>query len=242
MRKIGLLLAMGTALTAALPAHAIEINEDFNLAVTLTPMTDYRVGGLSQTSGNPALWVDSMLTHSSGAFLGYFTSNVDFGLKTRQESDYYVGISRPLTEDVRGTLMYIQYEFPKSSIINYSEWIGNLSAYGATLWVKYADDIKPFGDDRLIAALDYVYPLPYDVMFETHYGITDSKDDVYISTDGSSRSTYYDWSVGFSKQVWGITWRATYVDTDLSQHECLWIMGDGNACSATVVASASKTF
>ncbi|WP_416425152.1 TorF family putative porin [Pseudomonas sp. App30] len=242
MQKTRLLLSVVSLFSITLPIHAIELNNDLNLAITVTPITDYRVGGLSLTSGNPALFVDTMLTHSSGAFIGYFATNVDFGLKTRRESDYYIGISRPLTEDVRGSIMYIDYEYPKSSIVNYSEWVGNLSAYGATLWVKYANNIKPHGDDRLVAALDYVYPLPYDVTFETHYGITDSKDDVYISRDGSSRSTYYDWMVGFSKQIWGMTWRASYVDTDLSKTECAGIMGDDSVCSATVVASVSKTF
>ncbi|WP_137819658.1 DUF3237 domain-containing protein [Pseudomonas sp. 2FG] len=45
MRKSGLCLAGGLLLSLALPASAIDLNENFALNVTLTALSDYRTGG-----------------------------------------------------------------------------------------------------------------------------------------------------------------------------------------------------
>ena len=76
-----------------LSSQAIPLNDDFALEVDLTLASDYRTRGISQTQNDPALQAGATLAHSSGLYLGAWTSNVDFGggLKTRQEVDYYAG-------------------------------------------------------------------------------------------------------------------------------------------------------
>lgn len=242
MNKRALCLAGGLLLGLSLPVGAIELNDDFSLDLVVTALSDYRTGGISQTLGDPALWVDASISHSSGLYVGVFTSNVDFGTDTNREYDYYVGIARDLTENLSATLTYYEYDYPRDSEFNYGEWIGTLSAYGATVGMKYTKEVKPFSDDRNVLWLGYSFDLPYETSLDVRYGYSDAKDDIYVSADGSARSTYYDWEVGLNKSLLGFDWRLAYVDTDLSKAECASVNGYDDLCSATLVASVAKSF
>ena len=57
------------------------------------------------------------LTHSSGLYLGAWSSNVDFGggLKTRQEIDYYAGWLWQATDEVNLDLGYLKYATRKKA-------------------------------------------------------------------------------------------------------------------------------
>ncbi|MNO03014.1 putative bacterial protein [compost metagenome] len=67
-------------------SQALPLSDDFSLDMSLTAASDYRSRGISQTLGDPALQFGATLQHSSGLYLGAWTSNVDFGYdyKTRQ--------------------------------------------------------------------------------------------------------------------------------------------------------------
>jgi len=242
MNKKGLGLGAGLLYCLTFPAQAIELNEDVSLNLTVTALSDYRTGGISQTLGDPALWTDVSLVHSSGLYAGVFTSNVDFGTYTRREYDYYIGVAHDFTDDINATLTYYEYDYPKDSEFNYGEWIGTLGAYGATLGVKYTNEVKPYDDDRSVVWLGYAFNLPYDTTLDVRYGVNDAKDDIWVSSDESARSRYYDWEVGVSKEVFGFNWRVAYIDTDLSQAECASVNGFEDVCSATVIAQVAKTF
>ncbi len=242
MTRTRLGLAAGLLCGLALPAQAVELNEDFSLDLKLTALSDYRTGGISQTAGDPALWTDVTLSHSSGAYAGVFTSNVDFGTDTRREYDYYVGIAHAFTEQLNVNLMYVEYDYPKDSEFNYGEWIGTLGFYGATFGIKYTNEVKPFDDDRSVMWLGYTLELPHEAALDLRYGYSDAKDDVWMSSDGSTRHSYYDWEVGLSKTLFGLDWRVAYIDTDLSQAECASVNGFDDVCSATVVAQVAKSF
>ncbi|MBD8561862.1 hypothetical protein IFT91_24690 [Pseudomonas fluorescens] len=235
-------LSAGLLTCLGMPVHAIELNEDFSLKVAVTALSDYRTGGISQTLGDPALWVDASIIHSSGAYLGVFTSNVDFGTDAKREYDYYIGFAHDFTEDINASLTYYEYDYPKDSGFNYGEWIGTVGAYGATLGIKYTKDVKPFGDDREVVWLGYAFDMPYETTLDLRYGYNDSKDDVWISANGSARSSYRDWEVGLSKKVFELDWRVAYIDTNLSKAECASVNGFDDVCSATVIASVGKTF
>ncbi len=242
MSKKGLGLGAGLLCCLALPAQAIELNEDFSLNLSLTALSDYRTGGISQTLGDPALWVDASIAHSSGLFAGVFTSNVDFGSDTRREYDYYIGIAHDFSDDISANLTYFEYDYPKDSEFNYGEWIGTVTAYHATVGMKYTSQVKPHNDDRSVVWLGYSLDLPYESSLDVRYGYNDAKDDIWVAADESTRSHYYDWEVGLNKQLFGFDWRVAYIDTDLSQAECASVNGYDDLCSATVVASVAKSF
>lgn len=230
------------AFSLALPAHAIDLSDNLALNLTVTALSDYRTGGISQTLGNPAVWVDASLSHTSGVYVGVFTSNVDFGTDTDREYDYYVGFAHEFTDNINASLTYYEYDYPKDSEFNYGEWIGTLGAFGATLGLKYTREVKPFSDDRSVFWLGYAFDLPYETILDLRYGYSDAKDEIWVSADGSTRSSYYDWEVGVSKKMFGMDWRLAYIDTDLSKAECESVNSYDDVCSATVVASIAKTF
>jgi uncharacterized protein (TIGR02001 family) len=108
------------------------------LDVTLA--SDYRTRGISQTQNDPAIQAGVTLAHSSGLYLGAWSSNVDFGggLKTRQEIDYYAGWLWQATDEVSLDVGYLKYAYPKESQFNQSEAYGILSVYGVKLGAYYS--------------------------------------------------------------------------------------------------------
>lgn len=258
-------VAVGLAsASCTLPSQAFDLTPEVMLNVDATAASDYRVGGFSLTQGNPALLTAATLVHKpSGLFAGVFTTNVDFGTATRREFDYYAGIARPLSQNTRFSLAYVAYDYPKDSWVNFNEWIGTFGVYGATLGFKYSSNlqnpparqalaaqlapygvvIKPRDNDRFITWVEYNVPLPYQTLLNLRYGYTDTHDDqAYQAGDGSFRSTYRDWGVSLSKPFLGLLWKAAYIDTDLSRAECYSAFGSAGDCSATVVASVTKSF
>ncbi|MCE8022028.1 hypothetical protein HOP51_18220 [Halomonas sp. MCCC 1A11036] len=242
MNKTSAWLATGVFCAASFSAHAWEINDDFSLYLDIKALSDYRAGGVSMTSNDSALWLDATLVHSkSGGHAGIFTSNIDFGTEANREFAYYLGITRPITENLLGSFTRIEFEYPRDNQFNFGEWIATLSAYGVTLGVKYSDDMKPDAK-RTIAWLEYEHSLPHETTLGFRYGLTDQSRDIYVDDDGSRRSTYYDWEIGIGKRQWGLDWRLAYIDTDLSRSECASAFGASNVCSATLVGSISKLF
>lgn len=62
-----------------LGSQALPLNDDFAVLVDLTLASDYRTRGISQTQNDPAVQAGVTLAHSSGLYLGAWSSNVDFG-------------------------------------------------------------------------------------------------------------------------------------------------------------------
>lgn len=243
MKKTATQIVAGIACTFTLSAHALELTDELDLALDIKGLSDYRAGGVSMTNNDSALWLDTSLVHKeSGAHVGIFTSNIDFGTAANREFAYYLGIARPLSENIFASFSRIEYEYPRSSQFNFGEWIGTLSAYGATLGVKYTDDIKPFNDKRNIAWMEYEHKLPHGLSLDVRYGLTEAENDIYINSEGASRSTYYDWEIGIDTQQWGLDFRLAYIDTDLSKSECASAFGADDICSSTLVGSISKRF
>ncbi len=109
------LLLAGLALFPLASQAAIPLNDDFAVEVDLSLASDYRTRGISQTQNDPAAQAGATLLHSSGLYAGAWTSNVDFGfgLKTRQEVDYYAGWFWQANDDISLDTGYIKYAYPK---------------------------------------------------------------------------------------------------------------------------------
>ena len=102
MNALSVCMLTGLALTPLLSAQALELNDDFQLVITPTLISDYRANGLSQTLGDPAAQLSITLNHSSGLYAGLWTSNVDFGYdsKTRQELEYFAGYFWQINDNI----------------------------------------------------------------------------------------------------------------------------------------------
>lgn len=234
---------IGLLLSPLSQAQALELNDQLDLSLNVTALTDYRSRGQSQTLGDPALQASATLAHNNGLYLGAWTSNVDFGFdyKTRQEVDYYAGYYWQASDDVSLDIGHIRYTYPREGMFNFGETYGILSAYGAKLGVQYANDYA--GDQSYLwSYLGYAYALPGDIGLNLHYGQVDYKDPVLLASNGGSRSHYNEWEVKLDRNLAGLDWSLSYVDTDMSDAECLNYLGYDDVCSATLVLGVSKDF
>ncbi|MHA6195025.1 TorF family putative porin [Pseudomonas wadenswilerensis] len=243
MRRI-LLLAVTLA---PLASQAVPLNDDFNLDIDLALVSDYRSRGISQTQNDPAAQLGLTLQHASGLYLGAWTSNVDFGFgaATRQEVDYYAGWFWQANDDISLDLGYLQYRYPKNSEFNQSEYYAVLTAYGFSLGANYSDDAENlFGpsQDILYSYVGYETQLPLDVGLHLRYGRMDFKDPMFMSASEHFSDAYHEWEVKLTRELLGVTWGLSYIDTDLSKAECASSYGFDDVCEATLVASVGKKF
>lgn len=133
------------------------------------------------------------------------------------------------------------HRYPRHSAFNYTEYHAELNAYGAILGANYADDLG--GDQsRLYSYLGYGATLPHEIGLDLRYGQVDYKDPLLFSASGGTRDSYHEWEVRLSKEIVGLNWSLSYIDTDLSAAECASYMGFDDVCSATLVAGVSKAF
>lgn len=243
MRHVLQFCMAGLVLAPWASSQAIELDDDFSIALDAGLYSQYWSRGVSQTQGDPAIQGSATLLHSSGLYAGLWTSNVDFGhgSKTRQEIDYYVGYSWQATDKVSLDLAYYKYEYPKEGGLNYSEYFARLSALGFNVGGYYSDDL--WGNQSMLYSfIGYEATLPADVGLKLRYGLADYKDSLFISSDGSERDRYKEWQVTVSKQYFDLNWSLSFVDSDLSSSECLSYAGYDDVCSASLVAGVSKSF
>jgi uncharacterized protein (TIGR02001 family) len=248
MHAVKAMTLAGLTLLALNTAQAIELSDQFALVVTPKVLSDYRSSGISQTMGDPAAQLDLMLTHASGAYLGIWGSNVEYGhdwendddYGTRHEIDYYAGYYWQINDNISLDAMYNKYTTPGESQFNGSEALLTLSAYGLYLGGKYSLDTE---DDKFNTFIGYRTQLPGELGLHLRLENVDYKDDVFFNRDYSKdRENYNNWEIGLTRELVGVTWGLSYIDTDLSDAECESFSGYDDLCDATVVASASKTF
>ena len=224
-------------------ASAVQLNDDFTLALNAGLFSNYWSRGVSQTKGDPAVQGSVTLIHSSGLYAGLWSSNVDFGngSKTRQEIDYYAGYFWQATDHVSLDVAYYKYEYPKESSLNYSEYYAKLTAYGFNVGGYYSDNLY---DDQsyLYSFAGYTLELPYEAKLDLSYGKVDYKDPVFASGNGHTRDSYNLWMAKVSKPLFGFTWSAAYGDTNLSRQECMSFNGYDDICSSTVIFGVEKSF
>lgn len=241
------LVVLATVSLLAPSVYAVELSNEFVLDATFSLLSQYRTRGISQTQNDPAIQFDGMLSSkTTGLYLGTWTSNVDYGggSNVRQELDYYAGWYVPFTPDINMDVGYIKYSYTRGNEDNFSETYGILTAYGFKVAAQYSENALSFdkGQSTMYTWIGYETEIPYGLKLTTRYGKMDFKDPVFFSADGSTRNLYHEWEVKLSRIYSGLNWTLSYVDTDLSKHECYNTIGFGDACTAALVASVSKKF
>ncbi|HWR80835.1 MAG TPA: TorF family putative porin [Pseudomonas sp.] len=242
-------LALASLILApSVSVNAFELNDTLTLNVSPALVSDYRADGISQTLGDPAAQLDLMLSHASGLYAGIWTSTVDYGLDyaTRQEIDYYAGYYWQINDDISLDTWLTRYEYPKTSAFNSNDIQSELNTYGVLLGGRYSDNLhdEELNEEESLSSwyLGYQTLLPLDIGVRATYETVDYKDDVFWTTNGSSRADYNNWEIKLNKELWHLDWSLSYIDTDLSDTECESFTGYRDLCSATVVAGVSTTF
>lgn len=243
MKKAAVFAVSGAIACVAQTVSAITLTDDFELAFNVGAVSDYSTRGISYTQRKPAVQASAILAHSSGLYAGAWASNVDInGLDTRTENDFIAGYNWKINDNVNLDVGFLQYTYPKSSILNAGEAYGILTAYGFKVGTYYSNDY--YGDQAFM--YNYIgygtKALPYDIGLDLRFGVADYKDPAFFSSDGSSRNSYHEWEAKLTKNWVGLDWSASYIDTNLSQMECLSNIGDKESCSARILVGVSKSF
>jgi uncharacterized protein (TIGR02001 family) len=108
----------------------------------------------------------------------------------------------------------------------------------------YSSD-APGGDSKqssLYTYVGYETGLPFDSGLKLRYGNMDFKDPHLYSASGHGEDSYREWEVKLTHNLAGVVLGLSYIDTDLSQSQCLSNWGFKDVCTAMVVASLSKSF
>lgn len=229
--------------TLAASVFADEEYPAFTTTVEAGIVSNYISRGLSQSQNDPAAQAGITLLHSSGAYIGAWTSSLDFGndSRARQEIDWYGGYFWQATNDLSFDFTYFKYEYPHQSDLNLSEYVMKVSSHGAYARVNYSSNY--LSDQAYIYTLvGYDLALPYDVQLGVSLGRTDYKDSLVVDKDGKSKELTYDWQVSASKILLGAKWSLSYIGTDISETECLGLMGYRDVCSPALVVGISKSF
>ncbi|UZE25913.1 TorF family putative porin [Pseudomonas sp. B21-056] len=243
MKRTLLGLIVGAVLTQTPLASAVPLSENFELIGSVGALSEYSMRGISYTQRKPAVQATATLAHSSGLYAGVWSSNVDInGIDARYEADYFAGYTHQFSDKVGIDVGYIKYTFPKGTILNAGETYAVLTAYGFKLGSYYSNDY--YGDQSyMYNYVGYgVKDLPYGLGLDVRYGLADYKDPSFFSSNGNAKDSYREWEVKVSKNWLALDWSASYVDTNLSETECLQFQGDKESCSARLVVGVSKSF
>ncbi len=186
----------------------------------LTMGTDYMFRGLSQTGNKPQLQGDFNWSHSSGLYLGLWSTNTNFGdSEAHIELDPYIGFAGDIGDtDLSYDVGFWYYTYPGSDIdydfgeaygyLTYS--LGDLSLTGS-LW--YADNYfgKDFFDD--VSSLAYhgivAYQLPLGFSVSGRVG-----EQTFDETNGLTDQDYLYYDIGLSADWKGFAADLRWHDTD----------------------------
>jgi uncharacterized protein (TIGR02001 family) len=240
------------SLSAAQAAGASPHSLTGNLSI----VSEYRYRGINQTNQKPALQGGFDYAHASGFYLGTWASNVswlsdaDPSVSNSLEWDFYGGYKRSMG-DFGYDVGLLQYYYPGSYPGGFNS-PNTLELYVAGSWkmltLKYSHaltDLFGFSDSKNSSYTDLTgnFDIGYGTTLVAHAGYQ------YIpSTDGRSTSdcSYTDWKLGLTKDIIGLTWGLSYIDTNAK--------GDAGECyrsampynrdlgKGTVVLSVGKTF
>ncbi len=228
-----------------------EEEKGFEIAGNIALVTDYRFRGVSQTDGGPAVQGGFDVEHKSGLYAGVWGSNIDFGpgVDASMEIDYYVGIAGDITDKVSYDAGWIWYDYPQgdgnsggvAQNLDYYEWYASVSTMGVTLGMAYTPEFTADLNSYNYYYVDYSVGLPQDISLDLHYGISDYDDSANGNggdgDNGFGSEHDDDWSVGLSKDLFGVSFGLSWVDTNIGKTAC----GGTNNCSGQVVFSISKS-
>lgn len=206
--------ALALGLMASTPAIA---QKNDTLSVTgaltgnLTLTSDYRFRGVSRTFGDPALQGGVDFTLPSNFYVGTWASVIDKEIyaNTRGfEWDIYGGYKWKLSQGVIVDLGLIQYLFPTESLYSTLEGYAGVSYEWLSFRYSHALTNRFFGAENARGSqyfdLTANYPLGNGFHAVGHFGVQRIR----------NNNNHTDWRLGVTKDWKGVTWGASYFDTD----------------------------
>lgn len=211
-------LVAAAVAVSALAVPAVSTAADSSVAFNAGVVTDYRYRGISQTRLKPAL--QGGVDYTAGAFyLGAWASTIkwikDGGGGADVEIDIYGGYKGEIAKDLGYDIGLLTYQYPSNGL---NPSANTLEVYGAItagpVTAKYSHsttNLFGFAKSKGSGYLDISATFDLGGFSVTpHIGRQTVKN--------SGGFSYTDYSVAISKEISGITWSATLVDTSTSAY------------------------
>ncbi len=253
VRNLSVATALAGAAFVATPAMAADENgtaaaaSDFSVSGNVAIVTDYRFRGVSQSAGDPAIQGGIDIQHSSGFYIGTWSSSIDdrgSGLG-EMELDLYGGWRGNVASNLKLDAGLLRYVYPskdhgygKSDYFEpYVKVSSQFGPVGATLGVAYAWDQKALGSkDNLYVYTDLEVGIPKTpITVKGHLGYTDGVLAPDYVNGVNNDKTAFDWSIGASATVLGhLTVGVSYIGVEGKSFK--------NATDDAVVGTLSYSF
>jgi uncharacterized protein (TIGR02001 family) len=211
-------VAVAAAALSAVAVPSIALAADSSVAFNAGVVTDYRYRGISQSRLQPAL--QGGVDFTAGAFyLGAWASTIkwikDSSGDANVEIDLYGGYKGEISKGVTYDIGALAYQYPSNKLkpsANTFEIYGAITAGPVTAkYSRSTTNLFGFADSKGSGYLDI--SATFDVggfAVTPHIGRQTVKN--------LSASSYTDYSLAISKEISGITWSATLVDTNTSAY------------------------
>jgi len=229
--------ATGALLVASFGSMSLALADSpHSISANVGITTNYMFRGVSQTNNGPAIQGGFDYEYTPvNLYAGVWASNIDSdGYDgASMELDIYAGWS-PSWQGVDFDIGYLRYQYPKTgtSENNTDEWHIGISYdvkgyFTPSYTAYYSDDFFGLGE-AWYHDVGVEVPLPYDFTLAGHYG--------WNRFDDSS-SNYQDYSVGISREFYGIGFDLSWVSRS-DEEAC----GAPFQCGDTAVFTVSKSF
>lgn len=211
-------LVAAAVAASALAVPAVSSAADSPVAFNAGVVTDYRYRGISQTRLKPAL--QGGVDYTAGAFyLGAWASTIkwikDGGGDANVEIDLYGGYKGEIAKGVGYDVGLLGYQYPSNGL---NPSANTLEVYGAVMagpvTAKYSHsttNLFGFGNSKGSGYLDI--SATFDV---GGFAVTPHIGRQTVKNNGAF--SYTDYSLAISKEISGVTWSATLVDTSTSAY------------------------
>jgi len=211
-------IAVAVAALSAVAVPSITLAADSSVAFNAGVVTDYRYRGISQSRLQPAL--QGGVDFTAGAFsLGAWGSTIkwikDGGGDANVEIDLYGGYKGEISKGVTYDIGALAYQYPSNKLkpsANTFEVYGAITAGPITAkYSRSTTNLFGFANSKGSGYLDL--SATFDV---GGFAVTPHIGRQTVKNTGAS--SYTDYSLAISKEVSGITWSATLVDTNTSAY------------------------
>lgn len=209
---------------------------DFDLKFANSPTRSMAQGLVQPGQANTAQGgLD--ISHDSGWYVGSWTSNLE--QEKPLEIDSYAGFKHPLGDGKLGyELGTLRYTRPEQPDFDSQALYGGLSVFGSRLGAAYSSQ-NGRSTTTLFTDLGLQPDVGFDVTFKySSYNLAAPVD----VSNGSSVSSFGDWSVNLSRPWLGIDLNLSYSGSSLTGSDCSAYSGHNNYCDTAFMFKASRPF
>ena len=270
LATMAVLTAVSALSATAAPAEETAPPPPVTISGSVALVSDYRFRGVSQSNGGAAVQGGITVSHESGAYAGFWSSNLagwgTFG-GPNLELDLIAGYKLPVGKSAALDVGLTVYTYPGGSSKTtfaepYIKLSGTVGPASLTAGVAYAPKQQSLGkwyntgasaqtgtpdnpgakEDNLYLWTDAAAGIPSTpITLKGHVGY--SKGNSGLGPNGTSvapTGEYFDWLLGADVAVGKLILGVAYVDTDISDAEALYLQPNFSSTKDGKTIAGSK--